>query len=436
MIGQRSAPEETNAQRFRVPVKPAGDGPGVRPCRIALYSHDTMGIGHMRRNLTIAQAFANSPAQHVILLIAGAHQLRAFGLPAAVDCLTLPSLFKEEDGTYRSRNLKISLGDLLAVRSRAIAGALAEFAPDVLIVDKVPRGAINELQTSLEFLRAGRRTRCVLGLRDVLDDPETVCREWGLTRDEDAIRDYYDAVWVYGDPAVYDPVREYHLGPEVSAKVRYTGYLDRAARTHLAQIDGAEMLKPLTDSSDRLFLCLLGGGQDGSPLAEAFAEADFPPRTTAVIVTGPFLAPETYEKLCRRAAAKPHLRLLRFVTDCDLLLDRADRIVGMGGYNTICEVLSFAKPALIVPRVKPRREQYIRAERLRALGLLDVLHPDGLTPRALSAWLARDLKSPPVRDRINLDGVARLPHLLEEVLAAPPAPSPYPLPRRAGERVG
>jgi predicted glycosyltransferase len=417
MVGQRSVPEESNGLRVRVAAKPLGYGLGRRPCRITLYSHDTMGIGHMRRNLIIAQALANSPEQNVILLIAGAHQLKAFGLPSAVDCLTLPSLFKEEDGTYRSRHLKISLAELIAVRSKAIAGALEEFAPDVLIVDKVPRGAINELQASLELLRSGRRTRCVLGLRDVLDDPVTVRREWGAARDEEAIRDYYDAVWIYGDPTVYDPVREYHLGPETAAKVRYTGYLDRSPRAQFAQIDGAELLRPLTDSSDRLFLCLLGGGQDGSPLAEAFAEADFPPHTTGVIVTGPFLAAETYQKLCRRAAERPQLRLLRFVTDCDLLLDRADRVVGMGGYNTICEVLSFAKPALIVPRVKPRQEQLIRAERLRALGFLDVLHPAGLTPGALSAWLAQDLKPPAVGGRINLNGVARLPHLLEEVLA-------------------
>jgi predicted glycosyltransferase len=89
----------------------------------------------------------------------------------------------------------------------------------------------------------------------------------------------------------------------------------------------------------------------------------------------------------------------------------------MGGYNTVCEILSFEKPALIVPRVKPRREQLIRAERLQALGLVDVLHPDHLTPGALSAWLVREPR--PVeraRDRIRLDGLPHLPRLLGEVL--------------------
>jgi len=85
-------------------MDPAHRGP---KWRIALYSHDTMGIGHMRRNLLIAQTLAHSPAPAAILLIAGAHELNAFGVPPGVDCLTLPSLRKEGNGNgsmFRSRS--------------------------------------------------------------------------------------------------------------------------------------------------------------------------------------------------------------------------------------------------------------------------------------------------------------------------------------------
>jgi len=91
----------------------------------------------------------------------------------------------------------------------------------------------------------------------------------------------------------------------------------------------------------------------------------------------------------------------------------------MGGYNTICEVLSFEKHALIVPRVHPEPEQWIRAQRLRDLGLIHVLHPDELSPAALSAWLARDLGPPPAsRSRIDVGGLTRIPSLMEELLGA------------------
>jgi predicted glycosyltransferase len=255
----------------------------------------------------------------------------------------------------------------------------------------------------------------------VLDDPATVRREWSEAGNEAAIRDRYDAVWVYGDRAVYDPVAEYGFAPEVAARVRYTGYLDQRRRTRLVDLGGQEVGARLAEWPGRLTLCLVGGGEDGGPLAEAFAQAAFPTDMTGVILTGPFMPPAVRERLSRRAAANPRLRILGFVTDTDLLLDRADRVVTMGGYNSVCEVLSYGKPALIVPRVRPRQEQLIRAERLRDLGLLDLLHPDHLSPRALSQWLSRDLgPAARARDRIDLGGLENLPQLFAELLDAPP----------------
>src|SRR5258708_14463332 len=62
--------------------------------RVALYSHDTMGLGHFRRNLLIAQTLASSPLRPTCLMIAGAWKTRAFAMPICVDCLTLLSLCK------------------------------------------------------------------------------------------------------------------------------------------------------------------------------------------------------------------------------------------------------------------------------------------------------------------------------------------------------
>jgi predicted glycosyltransferase len=391
--------------------------------RIALYSHDTMGIGHMRRNLLIAQALIDGPFETVILLIAGAHELSTLGVPPEVDCLTLPSLCKQSNGRYQPRRLDIGLEELIALRSRTISASLAAFRPDVLIVDKVPRGAVNELDSALAMLRGEGHTRCVLGLRDVLDDPETVCLEWRNAANPEAIRAYYDAIWIYGDRAIYDPVREYGFGPALAVKVHFTGYLDQRLRTRFAGIDGGEWLGPLLDSSDRIVLCMLGGGEDGCALAEAFSLVTFEPGVTGVILTGPFMPPEMQERLTQRAALNPQLRVINFVTDSDLLLDRASCVVAMGGYNTVCEVLSFEKPALIVPRVHPRTEQLIRAERMRERGLLDALHPQDLTPQALTDWL-RCNRGPParVRERIDLNGQSRIPGLIEELLGLFPRP--------------
>lgn len=386
--------------------------------RIALYSHDTMGLGHLRRNLLVAQALACSRWQATILMIAGVHTASAISMPPRVDCLTLPALYKKVDGQYRSRCLNVSLEELIYLRATTIKAALMAFEPDVLIVDNVPRGAMRELEPSLEYLRVSNRGRCVLGLRDILDEPAVVRREWEGAQNEDAIRRYYDTIWVYGDRVVCDPAHDYHFPPDIEAKVRYTGYFDQ--RTRLEADVATDPLAALNLPSGRLVLCLVGGGQDGARLAKAFAHAELPPGFNGVILTGPFMPQWVQQYLRHTAAQHARLRVLGFMAEPCTLLGYADRIIAMGGYNTTCEVLSFEKPALIVPRVRPRCEQLIRADRMRDLGLLDLLHPDRLSPRALTEWLARDVQPPShIRDRVDLNAIKRLPVLLEEALGTP-----------------
>jgi len=152
-------------------------------------------------------------------------------------------------------------------------------------------------------------------------------------------------------------------------------------------------------------------------LAEAFVRAELPPGTAGVVLTGLYMPGKTRERLRRMAARRPELRLLEFVPEPAPLMQRADRVIAMGGYNTICEVLSFEKRALIVPRVSPQPEQLIRAERLRDLGVIDMLHPAQLSPRAITDWLARDLgPPPPSRSRIDFGGLNRIPVMLAELL--------------------
>jgi predicted glycosyltransferase len=283
-----------------------------QPLRIALYSHDTMGLGHMRRNLLIAQTLASADRNITILQIVGAREAGTFTPPPGVDFLILPALHKLPDGGYRARSLDISLETLAALRGSAIRGALEAFAPDILLVDNVPQGAVKELLPALSWLRHHRTTRCVLGPRDVLDDPEVVAHEWKCAGNEEAIREFYDAVWIYGDRAVYDMVREYAFRSDVAARMRYTGYLNQTERLRYSQADSAQMVAELNLPPGRLALCLVGGGQDGAELASAFARAEMPAGTNAVLVTGPFMPAVARRDLQRCADENPCLRVLEF----------------------------------------------------------------------------------------------------------------------------
>ena len=257
----------------------------------------------------------------------------------------------------------------------------------------------------------------MLGLRDVLDDPAVVRAQWCASANEQAILDHYDAIWVYGDARVCDPVAEYGLSPDVATRVRFAGYLDQRERLAFANDSDKAVLRDLDLPPGRLILGAVGGGQDGARLADAFTQAQLPPGTNAVLLTGPFMPAGVRKRILRRARRNPHLRVLEFVREPAMLLSRADRVVAMGGYSTTCEILAFEKHALIVPRVRPRREQFIRAQRLAELGLVDTLHPDEATPERIAAWLASDLgASPDATTHLDFGGLRRVPELLRELL--------------------
>lgn len=410
---------------------PEGARPPAGRPRIALYSHDAMGIGHLRRNLLLAESFVTAAPGTTVLLISGTGESGAFPVVSGIDCLTLPALEKRPDGTYGARNLQLDARVLRELRIQSLRAALGTFRPDVLIVDKLPRGVLGELDQALADLRTLGTTRIVLGLRDILDAPGAIRAEWARTANEAVIARFYDAVWIYGDPNVYDPVREYGFGPAVTSRLAFTGYLDPGLRSSA----GPATANGLPGSgSRRLVLCQVGGGQDGDRLAEAFARAELPPGTHGLILTGPFMPDAARRRLQHLSAARSDLALVEFTSRPEGLLRAADRIVAMGGYNTVCEALSLRKPLLVVPRVRPRCDQLIRAQRFAELGLLEILHPDRLSSEVLSGWLGRDLSTPrDARDCMDFQGIQRLPRLLEGLLAGR---RPKGIPRSPAESAG
>lgn len=392
--------------------------PYRRP-RVVLYSHDTMGLGHMRRNLLIAQTLAGGELGATVLLVCGAVQAGALILPAGVDCVTLPALRKEPSGHYDARRLDVSLADLIELRARTIRAAVEVFRPDLFVADNVPRGALGELEPTLQDL-AARSVPRVLGLRDVLDDPAAVARQWRQARNEEAIEAYYEAVWVYGDGTLYDLAAECGFGPAVRAKLRYLGYLDQRPRLSLAE--GSEIMAENPVPEGPFALCSVGGGQDGARLAEVFGLARAPAGVRRVVVAGPDMDAEGRRRLHAQAGRDPALTVFDFVREPTRLMAAAGCVVAMGGYNTVCEALSFGKRALVVPRVSPRREQLIRAERMRERGLVELLHPEALAPEPVSWWLKRNFGRPGRRGA-DLGGLDRLQQQASDLLAlAPSAP--------------
>ena len=393
--------------------------------RIILYSHDTNGLGHTRRNLLIAQALSLADANADILLITGTREFGSFLVPAGVDCLVLPSLYKKNNGQFRARHMNISLKEIVSLRSQVLYAAIANFDPDIFIVDCMASGALGELLPALNYLQSETNARCILGLRDICDSPQAVRHDWRNEGTLDILRRYYHDIWVYGDPAVYDPVHQYDFPRDIAAKVRFTGYLDQRKR-----LSSADQEKTALDHGEFFntpyLLCMLGGGQDGAQLARAFCESELPAGMKGVLLCGPHMKTADRLQLHQCTRQNQRLSILDFIPEPAQLVRGAAAIICMGGYNSVCEALSYNKRVLIVPRVRPTEEQLIRARRLKQMNIVNMLRPDMLNGSALSEYIEPllNMQQPDVHQRIDFLGLKRLPAMVKELPGSPVAGLP------------
>lgn len=384
------------------------------PARIVLYSHDTCGLGHLRRNLLIARTIRQAIKNVNILLLTGAREATSYSLPHGIDVFSLPAYTKVDNDNYGSRFLDLPAAQFQSIRSDAIHSILQSFQPDCFIVDKVPRGTLGELDVSLAYLKQHTSCRCVLGLRDILDDPKQVHSEWAAAGNFETIRTYYDAVWIYGDPVVYNPEIEYGFPEDIREKMTYTGYLglqqvfQEEPESDLQDID-------FPDGKDTPFaLCAVGGGKDGFSLAEAFVQSTFPAGLNGVLLTGPHMPPKERVRLNMLCKSRPHIHILQFHQDPVRLYRKADRVVCMGGYNTMMELLSLSKKPLVAPRINPRIEQLLRVQRFERLGLVD--HLDARAPLSdqITSWFQQPVEAIQPENRINMQGLSRLISLINQ----------------------
>lgn len=363
--------------------------------RLLMYGHDTYGLGHLRRNLTIAAKLVRERPDLSILLLTGSPAVQHFTLPPNVDYVKLPAVIKVADDDYHARTLRMRPAEIVQMRAALIRETVANFVPDVVLVDHAPIGMKGELLQALEDVRQRRpRARVVLGLRDIIDEPERVRTAWAEHDIHHILERYYDAILVYGVPEVLDVVAAYHLQPLVAAKTQYCGYLPRVRSIAAPAAAPAGLL----GESERLVLVTAGGGGDGYRLLRTYLAGldvpEAPEHVASVLITGPFMPSAERAELEALASRHAGVRLMEFTNDMLGLMQAADLVVCMGGFNTLCEVLSVGARAVVVPRAEPRREQLLRATAFDKLGLLSMLHPDSLTPTTLAERVAVVLGEP------------------------------------------
>ena len=341
---------------------------GHRNVRILMYSHDTFGLGHLRRCRTIAHSLVENISSLHVLIISGSPIAGAFDFRVRVDFVKIPSVIKLHSGEYKSMIEHIDLEETLEMRRSMIRDTARSFEPDIMIVDKEPMGLHDELEDTLLELKE-RGATLILGLRDVMDSERLLKKEWQPKNMIARIDNIYDHILVYGPESFWNPLHGLNIPDTMQSRLTYTGVLRRTVPSstyrHLP-------------TQDDFILVTTGGGGDGAELLKnvlAAYEHDDTIPFGAVMVLGPFMPASDRDEIFDRAEKTGRITVIEFDALIEKLIVDAKAVVGMCGYNTFCEYLSFDKRTLYVPRVRPREEQLVRATRAAKLGLAKVLTP-------------------------------------------------------------
>ena len=352
--------------------------------RVLLYGHDTYGLGHLRRNLAIASHLLGEHPGLQIVLMTGSPVAGHFAVPERLTLVQLPPVVKVGVEEYRAHDDRWNIDLVRRARSAIMVDTALRFRPDVLLVDHAPLGMKGELVPVYDALGThSPSTRIVLGLRDVLDDPDTVRQLWASQGAYEALDKVFDRILVYGSQDVFDVVSSYDLSKAVASKLTYCGYVARRRRV---EARGAR---------EDFVLGTAGGGGDGVEALSATLSACAALNVPCRIVTGPLMNGADRARLVRQASRDPHASVIEFLPDAHVAMGTARAAVTMGGYNSLCELVASATPHVVVPRTHPRREQAIRAELFAARGAVSVVAADGDLAHHVYRALSRALETGP-----------------------------------------
>jgi predicted glycosyltransferase len=358
-----------------------------------MYSHDTYGLGHIRRTMAIA-AHLLMPRVN-ILILTGSPIAGRFSFPEQIDFVRIPGMIKKTNDEYLPLSIKINPRHALDIRKNIITATAKTFQPQLFIVDKEPLGLRKEVLPTLKWLQRSRPdTRAILGLRDIMDDAATVKKDWQDKGVYQILQNLYSEIWVYGNREFYDPISEYAITESISRKMHFTGYIPRkmpgpeAARN----IRKEHGVKP----GEKLVVVTTGGGGDGYLVMRNYVtmleSAAKPLPYKSVLITGPFMPKNKRRKIFKRAR-KLGVRGYHFYRQMEKIFAAADLVVCMGGYNTLSEILSQGTPSLVIPRETPRKEQLIRAQAFKRHNLVDYIPWADLGPALLQNKILSFLES-------------------------------------------
>lgn len=380
--------------------------------RVLIAVTHLLGAGHLTRAAALARAFAQ--AGHETTLVSGGSASHLTDL-GAVNLVQLPPVrtigtdFKtllDEDGAPVD-NFQ------LAERRIRLLDALRAVRPHVVITELFPFGRrvlADEFMTLVsDARRLMPRPLILCSIRDILATPSKPER---IEETHARLVDNYDGILVHGDPSVVPLEATWPVDERIRPLVRYTGYVD-------------ENPAPIA-TGEREGILVSGGSSAASlPLYRAAVAAarDITDRPWRILV-GRGVADAEFQALAADAPA--HAMVERARPDFRALLAQAELSVSQAGYNTVVDLLRSGVMSVLVPfEAGHETEQRMRAERLKALGLAEIVPEESLSPQKLAEAIRHGLSRTSLpAPSIALDGARESVSIAESLHLSRPALHP------------
>jgi predicted glycosyltransferase len=372
--------------------------------RIFFYVQHLLGIGHLKRAMTLARAMTDAGLE--VTLASGGlpvPELAAAGGLSGVNVVQLPpasaadltfKVLLDAGGTQVDDPWKHKRRDALLAAWRAADA-------DVLVLELFPFGRRQmrfELLPLLEAATgAARRPAIACSVRDILGSQKSAPRQEEMLA---LVERYFDRVLVHGDPGVMSFERTFPLADRIAGRIEYTGYVVEAA----APVNG--------DAGRDEVIVSAGGGAVGAALLEAAIRAR--PLTVLRdrrwrVLAGNNLPDGEFRKLAALAAGAAGIELERHRRDFTTLLANCALSVSQAGYNTLMEIVSAGARAVVVPFARGQEtEQTLRAHCFADRGLLEMVDERKLAPQTLAEAIDRAANKPRASSgSVNIDGARR-----------------------------
>ncbi|MGL1932617.1 MAG: glycosyl transferase [Desulfotalea sp.] len=370
--------------------------------KIAFYCQHILGIGHLRRSLTICESLLH--AGHQIYLILGGPKTEID--EKKINIIQLPGLYMDENFTgLMPCEPSLNLEETKAKRKTILYNFFLKEAPDIFITELYPLGRKAfrfELEPVLKGMRNGdiKPAKCFSSVRDILVE-KTEDREQFEQRAVNSLNKYFHGLLIHSDEEIIKLSETFAATSQISIPCYYTGFI--APKSVTAQL--------LSENKRPLVIASIGGGNVGSKLLKAVCEvAKEEKNIDFKIFSGRYSENTFIDEL--KAIAPDNLQIEGFSSNFQEEICRADLSISMAGYNTCMNLLRAGIPALLLP-FKQNREQELRIQKLGTIAPLTILTDTDLAPTLLLEKITTCLKKSKVHVNVDLNGADKTVTIIE-----------------------